>query len=280
MTGSRSALFLLACLGCAGEADPADRLTEAFLAREPVGIVREGLTLDAAYRIQDAYVHELSQTLGPIAGYKAGLTSPETQQRFGVSHPLYGVLLKEMLLPSGSVLPAGFGSRPFFEGDLLVRVGSDAINMAETDEELVAALDAVVPFLELPDLMYAPDVALDGPALAAVNVGGRLGIVGEPVHIPDSAAYAWLGRIHLRLLDADRQVLAEGRSDALLGHPVNVVRWLRDALQDAGKPLEHGMLLSLGSVTPLMPPHAGQELVARYEGLRDDGPVEIRVSFR
>jgi len=281
MTGSRSALFLLACLvGCAGEGDPADRLTEAFLSREPIGVVQEGLNLEAAYRIQDAYVHKLSQTLGPVAGYKVGLTSPETQQRFGVSHPLYGVLLREMLLPSRSVLPAGFGARPFFEGDLIVRVGSDAINMAGTDEELLAALDAVVPFLELPDLLYAPEVALDGPALAAVNVGARLGIVGKPVPLPDSAAYAWLGAIRLQLVDGEGRVLAEGRSDALLGHPLNVVRWLRDKLQDAGMPLEHGMLLSLGSVTPLMAPDAGQELVARYEGLRDDGPVEIRVSFR
>lgn len=281
MRGSRSALFLLACFaGCAGPGDPADRLAEAFLMREPIGLVQEGLTLDAAYAIQDAYAHRLSQTLGPIAGYKAGLTSPETQQRFGVSHPLYGVLLKEMLLPSGSVLPAGFGARPFVEGDLIVRVGSDGINMAETDEELLASLDAVVPFLELPDLMYGPEVALDGPALAAVNVGGRLGIVGEPVPLPDSAAYAWLGGIRLQVVDGQGQVLAEGRSDALLGHPLNVVRWLRNALQDAGKPLEHGMLLSLGSLTPLMPPQAGQRLKARYDGLREDGPVEIRVSFR
>jgi 2-keto-4-pentenoate hydratase len=273
-------LPLLCSAGCVGRGDPAARMAEAFLAREPIGVLPPGLTLDAAYVIQDAYVHDLARTLGPVVGYKAGLTSPETQQRFGVTHPLYGVLLKEMLLPSGSVLPARFGVRPFFEGDLIVRVGSDAITSAETDEDLLATLDAVVPFLELPDLMVSPETPLDGPVLAAINVGGRLGIVGEPVPFPDSAAYVWLGAIRLQVVGAKEQVLAEGRSDALMGHPLNVVRWLRDALRDAGMPLEHGMLLSLGTVTPLMPPEAGQNLGVRYEGLKEGGPEEIRVSFR
>ena len=76
------------------------------------------------------------------------------------------------------------------------------------------------------------------------------------------------------------QVLAEGGSDALLGHPLNVVRWLRDALREAGKPLEPGMLLSLDSVTALMTPQAGQDLTVRYYGLRSDGPVELTVAFQ
>ena len=217
---------------------------------------------------------------GGVVGYKAGLTSPATQERFGVAHPLYGVLLEEMLLPSGSAVPAGFGARPLYEGDLIARVGSDAINRAETDDELLAALDAVVPFLELPDLMYTPEAALDGPAIVSINVGGRLGIVGEPVPLPDSAAYAWLAGIHVEVSDAGGQVLAEGGSDALLGHPLNVVRWLRDALREAGKPLEPGMLLSLDSVTALMTPQAGQDLTVRYYGLRSDGPVELTVAFQ
>ncbi len=56
-----------------------------------------------------------------------------------------------MLLPSGSIVPANFGARPLFEGDLIVRVGSDAINDATTRQEVLAALDAVIPFIELPD---------------------------------------------------------------------------------------------------------------------------------
>lgn len=281
MRDTRLISFLLLCLvGCEGQGDPAERLAESYLARESIEIIQPDMTLEAAYAFQDAYVEKLTAALGPVVGYKAGLTSPATQERFGVSHPLYGVLLEEMLLPSGSAVPAAFGARSLYEGDLIVRIGSDAINRAETDEELLAALDAVVPFLELPDLMYTPEAALDGPAIVSINVGSRLGIVGEPIPLPDSAAYAWLAGIRVDVVDAGGQVLAEGRSDALLGHPLNVVRWLRDALRDAGKPLEPGMLLSLGSVTALMPPQAGQALTARYYGLRGDAPVELKVTFR
>ena len=114
MRDSSSILCLILCLaGCAGQADPAQRLAEAFLARESIGVVRPDMTLDAAYALQNAYVEHLSATLrGGVVGYKAGLTSPATQERFGVAHPLYGVLLEEMLLPSGSAVPGRLRGAP------------------------------------------------------------------------------------------------------------------------------------------------------------------------
>lgn len=71
-------------------------------------------------------------------GYKAGLTSLAAQEKFGVDRPLLGVLLQQMLLPNGAVLPANFGARPMTEGDLMVRVGSDKINQAINQAKTIA----------------------------------------------------------------------------------------------------------------------------------------------
>ncbi len=240
----------------------------------------ETLTMADAMRIQTAFVAALEPHLGPRVGYKAGLTSTAAQARFGADTPVRGVLFERMLRPSGAVVPTLFGARPVFEGDLLVRVGSEAVNRARTDDELLAALDAVIPFLELPDLMYDPAMTLDAPALAAVNVGARLGIVGEAIPLAGlDDAYDRLGRFHVTLLDTTGAVLAEGDGSALLGHPLNVVRWLRDDLAEDGVALRPGDLLSLGSLTPLMPVRPGTTITARYTDLTSE-PVAITVTFR
>ncbi len=259
-------------------APPADPASD-FLARRPFPAPPDTLTSAGAYGRQAALVEALIPTLGPVIGYKAGLTTSDAQARFGVNHPVLGTLLRDMIRPSGDTVRADFGVRPLFEGDLLVRVGSDAVNEAETDEALLAALDAVLPFLELPDLLYAPDVPLDARALTAANVGARLGIAGDPLLLSTlDDPYARLGAMRVTLYDDAGTTLAEGDGAALLGHPLHVVRWIRDAVRAEGRRLRPGMLLSLGSLTPLLPVRAGRTITARYEGLTAD-PVSVTVTF-
>ncbi len=135
----------------------AAELTDYFWRRQPIPDLSFGqseddsvtLSLFEAVALREQYVYQLMSELGAIAGYKAGLTSPTAQARFGVDHPLRGVLLQDMLLESGATVPADFGARPLFEADLIVRVSDVAINQAATPEEALAALDAVIPSIYL-----------------------------------------------------------------------------------------------------------------------------------
>ncbi len=258
----------------------AEELATSYLNKTPVRAVSANLTLEQAMRVQDQFVQALIPSLGKIVGYKAGLTSKPTQSRFNVSHPLQGVLLEKMLLKSGAVVPAKFGARPMVEGDLMVRVGSEEINTATTPGEALAALDAVIPFIELPDLVYAEDVQLDASALVAINVGARLGVLGEP--IPLAATDEWLerlGRVQVIILERAGNQLAVGESLALLGEPLKAVLWLKDSLLARGKSLKKGDLLSNGSITPPIPVEPGSTIRAQYIGLDANEPVEISVGF-
>lgn len=257
-----------------------DELVTHYFNRIPLETASPNLTVTAAEQLRDRFIQRLTPILGQSIGYKAGLTSTTAQKQFNVSHPLRGILLEQMLLPSGSIIPANFGARPLFEGDLIVRVGSEAINQATTRQEVLAALDAVIPFIELPDLIYESGVKLDAADLIAINVGARLGIVGEP--IPLTATPEWqeqLGKIKLVIVDETGKELATGKSNVLLEHPLDVVLWLRDDLKSGGKRLKKGDLLSLGTITPLMPVESGKTIRAQYFGLREQDAVEISVSF-
>src|SRR5690606_25347125 len=90
---------------------PSDAAIEAFLAdwteRRPTrSIVAGDASIPVSLCAQRKIVDRLQATLGPIVGYKAGLTSPPSQQRFGATEPVRGVLLRDMLLEAGAEVPA------------------------------------------------------------------------------------------------------------------------------------------------------------------------------
>jgi 2-keto-4-pentenoate hydratase len=232
-------------------------------------------------KIQVEFIQAIKPAFGRVVGYKAGLTNPAVQKAFGVMAPVRGTLLDKMILESGTTLDANFGARPLYEGDLILRVGSVAINGAKTPMEALQYIDAAIPFIELPDLVYAKDVKINGPMLAAVNVAARYGIVGEA--IPVQPTQEWMERLKnftCQIYDEKGILLIEGPGSSLLDHPMNVVLWIRDSLKSNGILLMKGDLLSLGTITKLTPTAPNTVIKARYVGLDPKGPVEISVIFK
>jgi 2-keto-4-pentenoate hydratase len=257
------------------------QLAEQFLKKTPVSAVDQQMSLKDAAKAQEEFINVISKEFGQPVGYKAGLTNPNVQKAFGLTEPVRGTLLKKMLLPNGSVIPADFGAVPLFEGDLIVRVGDEAVNQANTPEEALKTLDAVIPFLELPDGIFDAKVKPTAAAIVANNVGARYGIMGEP--IPLSATREWQERLKgftLQILDEKGAIIAEGKGTALLGDPLNAVIWLKSSLAAQGMKLKKGDLLSLGSLTRQMPAKPGTAIKAKYVGLDPKGPVELSVSFK
>ena len=256
-----------------------ESLVENYLQKTPVPTTIN-LTYLQAQKVQEQFAKEISKSLGQIVGYKAALTNPKAQEGFNVSQPLRGVLLEKMLWENGSVISAQFGSRPIGEGDLIMRVESTEINNAKTPRETLKYLDAVIPFIELGDLVYSKDVKLDAPALLAINVGARAGILGKPIPVADTDEWEnRLKSLRIEILDANGKVLTSGNSSDLLGNPLNVVLWIKDSLQSEGKELKKGDLLSLGSMTSFIPIKSNSTIRAQYINLEPNKNVEIFVKF-
>jgi len=239
-----------------------------------------GGDLAAAVALQDRFVAALADEWGPVVGYKAALTAAAAQQRFGVDHPLSGMLLREMLLENGARLPVSFAARGLYEADLLVRIGSETFNQAHTRAEALASLDAVIPFLELPDLVYAAGIELGGPDLVAINTGARRGVLGDIIPLSDLPdAEAALGGFIVSLSTDSGNVPVTGVGANLLGHPLDAALWLKDTLQARGIQFHPGDLLSLGSITPLQPVTGPATLRARYTGLVPGRTLVVSVTF-
>ena len=222
----------------------------------------------------------LLQKHGAVIGYKAGLTNPAVQKRFKYDQPVWGVLYQGMVLDSGAVVDAAFGARPLFEADMLVRVKSADINSAKTPAEVLANIDQIIPFIELPDLAVQTPPKLNGPGLAGINVAARLGVKGLPVEVPATASgQAWmlesLRDMTVVMKDGQGAELARGKGSDILEHPLNAVVWLAAALAKEGLAMKPGDLISLGSFSPLLPPKAGLTVLVNYEGLSRTQPVIV-----
>ena len=237
-----------------------------------------GQSVEDARAVQREFITSLCGIMGPVIGYKAALTNSAAQKRFGVDQPIRGPLLRDMILKSGARVPLNFAAVPLLEGDLVVRVAGEAINRAEGRKEALAALDMVYPFLELPDAVFRKGVEIDGLALIAINAGARFGVLGEGVPLgkmanPEKA----LAQIEVVVSDENGRELANGESRNLLGHPLDVVLWLRDSLHAEGKKLKRGDLLSLGSMTALVPLRSAGTYSAQFEGLHPERVMRVDV---
>lgn len=222
---------------------------------------------------QDMLVDILEAHWGAPVGYKIGLTSASSQERFGVEEPIRGVLLADMLLDDGATVAADYGARPLMEGDLIVVVGDAAINQATTPAEVLANLSEIRPFLELPDLVVADPGTLSGPVIAEINVAARYGVVGAPLAVEASdELLAALADMTVSVT-AGGEDLASAPGGAVLGHPLNSVLWLIES----GVELSEGDMVSVGSFGPLLPIPAGQTVTVSYAGL--PGNPSVSASF-
>ena len=76
------------------------------------------------------------------------------------------------------------------------------------------------------------------------------------------------------VLTRNGEVIAEGRSDAVLGNPVTAVAWLARKVESFGVRLRAGDVVLPGSCTRAIDARAGDHFVADFTGLGS-----VRLSF-
>ena len=247
----RKRLIPVACLsvavlmGCSpGEDPPTDpdaaiRMEVEAMADDFVnlrmltGFVHE-MPLDEAYRWQDAMVEILP--MGEVVGYKTGGHDPNPPNPNFPPGGIRAHLLAGMFRDDGDAIRVDETAAGFLEADFAFRVGDASINTAGTDLEILAGLDAVVPFAEIPDPWYDPETATVNRMIVS-NMISRWAFAGEAV--PIEPTEEWLTRLRsfdYAVLDENDAVIQEG-SMAEWYDPIAAVRWLRDQLRDSGKQL-------------------------------------------
>jgi 2-keto-4-pentenoate hydratase len=245
------------------------------------------MSLAEAYLWQDEMVKIMEPTMGGVVGYKTGGHDPGPGFATFPPGGIRAYILEGMMRADGTAIKVEDSKVGFLEADFAFRVGDASINQAETDLEILAGLDAIIPFAEVPDPYYNPDTrSINGTIVA--NMGTRMSFTGEPVLL--EATDEWIERINnftFAVLDEHDTVIQEGKMDGWY-EPLTVVRWIRDQLRESGKELMPGQLLSLGNVgiirqihedSPRGPAYESNQFRLEYYGLTDDEPATVTINI-
>jgi hypothetical protein len=169
------------------------QMADDFANYRPMKGFLHEMPLAEAYRWQDEMVKIMEPTLGGVVGYKTGGHSPGPGFSTFPPEGIRAYLLEGMMRPSGTSVRVEEFRVGFLEADFAFRVGDSAINEAQTDLEILAGLDAIIPFAEIPDPYYDPDTRTINGTIVA-DMGTRMSFTGEPVLLEPTEE--WIEKIN------------------------------------------------------------------------------------
>lgn len=247
------------------------RLVRAAQTRTPCDPIRDLLpdgTIDDAYRVAQRAV-ELSRSGIRRVGRKIGLTSPAVQQQMGVDTPDFGVLLADMAYGDSDPIPMERLLQPRVEAEVAFVLGRDLPDRPVVTTDVLRATEFVVAAIEVVDSRIR-DWDISIVDTVADNASSGLFVVGgSPRRLTDVEDL----RSVAMELTCDGDVLSSGTGAACLGHPVNAVVWLANAVAERGAPLAAGEVILSGSLGALVPVEPGRTYEATFTGL---GSVRAR----
>ncbi|MEU8568717.1 fumarylacetoacetate hydrolase family protein [Streptomyces pathocidini] len=221
----------------------------------PLTVLRPGLSLEEAYLIQAEGVARRVAGGARVVGHKVGATSLAMQQQMGVEEPDSGVLLEDMVIPSGSTVALGELMSPRVEAEIAFRLGQD-LKGPDLDAKTVRdAVSEVFLALEVIDTRFTgwqialADSVADNASCARV-VTGRAVPLDHDLDL----------RAEELLVHVDGAAAAAGEGRAVLGDPLNALVWLARRLSTFGNWLRAGDLVLAGSVHASLPLTAGTEV--------------------
>jgi 2-keto-4-pentenoate hydratase len=252
----------------------AGTLLDAYASHTPVPpltAVYPEISVADAYAIQLAQVAAWTKSGATVKGHKVGLTSAAMQKQMNVDQPDFGVLLDSMFLPEGAEADYSRFLQPRAEPEIAFVLSKPLRGPGVNAAEAVAAIDFVLPALEIIDSRIAdwkitlPDTIADNASSGGLVLGSR------PARLADLDL-----SLTGCLLYRNGRLADTGAGGAVLGgSPVNALVWLANVLGSRGVALEAGHVILPGSITAAIPVNPGDTITAMYDRI---GSVSITFS--
>jgi 2-keto-4-pentenoate hydratase len=225
-------------------------------------------TFEDGQAIQEAFLKAWSV---PVAGYKIGCTSLESQKLLGAPGPFPGRVFAPVLLKSPAKVAAKAFHRLGIEPEFAFTLARDLPRRAAayTRDEVAAAVAALHGAIELVDTRWTDWIKVGAASIVADN-GANGGLVLGPavadwrkIDLPNAKA----------TLRFDDKFIAEGIGAAVLGNPLDALVWLANHLSSRGYGLKAGDAVTTGTVASVYFAEPGMHVVADFGAI---GKVELR----
>lgn len=227
------------------------------------------LTIEQAYEISLRFLANRLNAGEKIIGKKIGVTSAAVMDMLGVRQPDFGFMTDAMrhddvMAISGSLI------QPRAEGEIAFLLKKDLQGPGLTNADVLAATDAVMPCFEVVDSRIK-DWQIKIQDTVADNASCGWFALNEAAAISSTA----VDLINCEMtVCKNGEVISTGTGAAAMGNPVNCITWLANTLGTFGITLEKGDVVLSGSLVPLEPVTAGDEMSLQISGIGD-----CRVAF-
>jgi 2-keto-4-pentenoate hydratase len=225
-------------------------------------------TREEGYAIQ---AELMAHTARPLFGWKIAATSAAGQHHVRVDGPLAGRLLAERVIPDGASVSLATSLMRCLEVEFAFRMGRPLPPRAGGygTDEVMAAVEALHPAIELPDSRFEDFAAVGAPQLIADDACASLFLLGpaaEPgwraLDLMEHPAHArWAGGTRI------------GRGGNALGDPRLALAWLVNELSALGIGLAAGEVVTTGTCLAPVEVAPGDEVWAGLDGM---GELHVR----
>ena len=248
-----------------GNMNPIERAAESLLEARRTGARLDNLPegtapadAAAAYAVQDLITAELRSELGGTGGWKVGSKGTTDQ-------PLCAPMPSGLFQASpGSLKGADFKTR-IIEAEVAFHIATDLppLDRAYELEDLIDAIDFIVPAIEVVESRYANFRALDRMSVLADSLSNGGFIHGEPVR-------DWRGLDLVNTtasLVVDGAVTLETRGGNPAGDLMRLVVWLANHVAGRSGGLRAGDFVTTGSFIGMQPVGPSADVEIRLTGI-------------
>lgn len=222
------------------------------------------IEIEDAYHISQAMLKaRLSDTGEKVVGKKIGVTSAAVQEMLGVFQPDFGFLTTNMEVANeGSVTIANNLIQPRAEAEIAFLLKEDLQGPGVTEADVLRATECIMPCFEIVDSRIT-DWKIKIQDTVADNASCGVFVLGNERIDPASVD---LPELTVNVFKNGTQI-SSGKGSAVQGNPLTAVAWLANTLGEFGIPFKAGEVILSGSLVPLEPVVAGDEMHMELVGI-------------
>lgn len=243
-----------------------DALYDALVNRETIDPVTEQapeIEIDDAYQISLRMLKRRTDAGEQIVGKKIGVTSKAVMDMLNVHQPDFGFLTDRMMYSTGADIPASTAMiQPRAEGEIAFILKDGLAGPGVNNADVIAATDFVMPCFEIVDSRIR-DWKIKIQDTIADNASCGVVVLGDTAVKPTAVDLSTCGLV----MELNGEIISTGAGAAALGSPVNSVTWLANTLGSFGIGLEAGEVILSGSLVPLQPVKAGDNMNMAIGGI-------------
>jgi 2-oxopent-4-enoate/cis-2-oxohex-4-enoate hydratase len=229
---------------------------------EPLTTRHPDITIDDAYAVQQRLNARRMQAGETVVGKKIGVTSKAVMSMLGVYQPDFGILLDGMLYNEGQAIAASSLIQPKAEGEIAFILKRDLQGPGVSAADVLSAAEGVMACFEIVDSRIR-DWKIRIQDTVADNASCGVFVLGDRVVDAREVDLNTCGMV----LEKNGEIVATGAGAAALGAPANAVAWLANTLGARGIALKAGEVILSGSLAPMVPVKAGDNVRVTIGGI-------------